>query len=340
MKIKRSGRNLVWFIHLLVWIAIFVMPFLFTHSHDDGPNRREDFRMLDTLTTFLWMGLFYLNALLLMPQLLNRKKYLLYAFVIVLVFTLFMALHAGLYLLIFVNRHFPVIPSVLHNLAPFFFTTIISAAYKIIDDKFTSDAAEAALQKENLKTEVSFLRSQISPHFLFNVLNNIVAMVRLKSDELEPTVIRLSALLQYMLYESSDEKVLLKSEVESLRDFIDLQRLRFNTNLKLENDISVKEEWHSIEPMLLIPFVENAFKHGNTYMEPPEILIRLRVENNILDFAVRNRYVVFDKAKDKISGIGLVNVKRRLALLYPGRHTLEILEENGYYNVHLKLMLK
>ena len=165
-------------------------------------------------------------------------------------------------------------------------------------------------------------------------------MVRLKSDELEPTVIKLSSLLQYMLYETDEEKVLLRNEEESLHNYIELQRLRFSTKLTLNTRFDVKEEWHSIEPMLLIPFVENAFKHGNGLMQNPEIDIHLQSVNNQLDFFVKNKYVNTDTAKDKTSGIGLANVKRRLQLLYPDKHTLLIDDNNGWYKVHLKLFLK
>jgi two-component system, LytTR family, sensor kinase len=165
-------------------------------------------------------------------------------------------------------------------------------------------------------------------------------MVRLKSEELEPTVIKLSSLLQYMLYENDDERVLLKNEVESLEDYIDLQRLRLSPAFRLETRFDVKDEWHSIEPMLLIPFIENAFKHGNSLLENPEMIIELAVADNELNFRVRNNYINSDKAKDKTSGIGLANVKRRLELLYPGRHQLHIHDSNGWYEVQLKLFLK
>jgi two-component system LytT family sensor kinase len=241
----------------------------------------------------------------------------------------------------FVEGHaFNFFRSSAHNIIPFLFTITVSTTYKIIYDKVKADTVAAELQKENLRTELSFLRSQISPHFLFNVLNNIVAMVRLKSDVLESTIIKLSSLLQYMLYETDEEKVLLRNEEESLQNYIDLQRLRFSSKLTLNTNFDVKEEWHTIEPMLLIPFVENAFKHGNGLLQNPEIDIDLQSSNNQLNFFIKNKYVSSDTAKDKTSGIGLTNVKRRLQLLYPEKHTLLIEDNNGWYKVHLKLFLK
>jgi two-component system, LytTR family, sensor kinase len=336
-----ENRSIVWAIHVLVWAIILMLPFIFTHD-DDGDGGRQDpgFKTLDTVTNFLWMGMFYLNALLLVPRFLYSKKYLLYTGCLIASFVVIMLLHGALFMPFAPGRHFIFLRSSQHNIIPFLFTVAVSTAYTIIYDKFTADAASNALQKETLKTELSFLRSQVSPHFLFNVLNNIVAMVRLKSDELEPTVIKLSSLLQYMLYESDDEKVLLKNEVDSLRYYIDLQKLRFSTQLQLAIQFNIKEDWHAIEPMLLIPFVENAFKHGNTFNEAPEIVLTLEVADNTLQFQVKNKYVEADKAKDKTSGIGLANVRRRLQLLYPGKHELFIDDRNGYYNVHLKLLLQ
>ena len=174
----------------------------------------------------------------------------------------------------------------------------------------------------------------------FNVLNNIVALVRLKSDELEPTVLKLSSLMQYMLYETDDEKVLLISETDYLQNYIDLQKQRFGPELSLSVNFDIRENWHTIEPMLLIPFVENAFKHGNGLVNGPDIIIQLTVENNKLHFMVKNRFEESAAIKDKTSGIGLQNVKRRLELLHPDGHELTINKENGWYIIHLHVTLQ
>jgi LytS/YehU family sensor histidine kinase len=245
-----------------------------------------------------------------------------------------------LFLLFIPERGFSVYHSIGHNFIPFAFTLAVSAAYKTITDKTKADKLIAEKQNENLKTELSFLRSQISPHFIFNVLNNIVALVRLKSEELEPTVLKLSSLMQYMLYEADEEKVLLTSEVEYLQNYIDLQKQRFGPELSLQVTFDIKEDWHTVEPMLLIPFVENAFKHGNCMLQSSEIIIQLHVVNNHLHFIVKNRFEERDTTKDKTSGIGLANVKRRLELLYPNKHTLTIEKANGWFTVSLHLTLK
>jgi two-component system, LytTR family, sensor kinase len=342
IKLNRHLNNRsVWVIHLIIWASIFMLPFIFKPENEALRNRDEiDFRNLNAATNILWMGFFYLNASVLIPRFLYKKKFVVYIGSLILSYCVIMLLHGALFIPFIHRHHFNFLISAQHNSIAFLFTIMVSITYKIIYDKFRADANAATLRQENLKTELAFLRSQVSPHFLFNVLNNIVAMVRLKSEELEPTVMRLSSLLQYMLYEGDEEKVLLKNEVESLQDYIELQKLRVNPNLNLQVHFNVKEEWHSIEPMLLIPFVENAFKHGNGLPENSEIVINLNVENNELDFNVKNRFAANDKAKDKTSGIGLVNVRRRLDLLYPKTHRLQIEDSNGWYKVDLKLSLK
>jgi two-component system LytT family sensor kinase len=232
------------------------------------------------------------------------------------------------------------------NLAPFALTIAASVLYRIFKDKSKADIQNRQKQEENLKTELSFLRSQVSPHFLFNVLNNITALARKKSDELEPTVIKLSSLMRYMLYEANEEKVLLKTELEYLSSYIELQRQRFGDKVAIHVQMDdIKRNTVRIEPMLLIPFVENAFKHGTGFIYQPLIDIQLSVQDDHLVFKVKNKCSSNEaELKDTASGIGLQNVSRRLSLLYGKVHTLEIYKEtdpgnNIWFHVSLKLKL-
>jgi len=217
---------------------------------------------------------------------------------------------------------------------------MISATYKTIYDRIEADALADEKQKENLKTELSFLRSQISPHFLFNVLNNLLSLIRLKSDEAEPTVLKLSSLIQYMLYETDEDKVMLADEARYLQSYIDLQKQRFGPKIKITVSMQADNSTDAIEPMLLIPFVENAFKHGVGLIDKPEINIELYSKENELYFFVRNKYNAENIVKDKTSGIGLANVKRRLELLYGKEHHLAIEKENDVYSISLQIKLK
>jgi LytS/YehU family sensor histidine kinase len=235
----------------------------------------------------------------------------------------------------------PIFSPHLFLLVPFIFLWSISTLFRLALDKAKTDRLLKEKENENLKTELSFLRSQVSPHFLFNILNNMVALARLRSEKLEPSLIKLSGLMRYMLYESDEDKVPLSKEIEYVGSFIDLQRLRFGNDLVLNVHMDGKDGFHLIEPMLLIPFVENAFKHGTGMIEKPEIDINLEVNQDLLDFRVRNKYnESSQEIKDKTSGIGLANVIRRLNLLYEKRHILSIQQEQGWFTVSLQLKLQ
>ena len=169
----------------------------------------------------------------------------------------------------------------------------------------------------------------------------MLALSRLKSDQLEPTIFKLSSLMRYILYEADEEKVSLKKEIEYLQSYIDLQQQRLGEKVKLNVMMSLGEDDYEIAPMILIPFIENAFKHGIGNVEKPQIDIDLYTRNDALHFMVRNKYnSSVAETKDKTSGIGLVNVKRRLDLLYGNNHTLLITNKNDCFTVSLQLNLR
>ncbi len=223
---------------------------------------------------------------------------------------------------------------------PCLFFLACSTAWTMFRNKVSADRLSKEKETLNLKTELAFLRSQVSPHFMFNVLNNMVALARKKSDLLEPSLIKLSSLLRYMLYETDEEKVLLDKEVEYLKSYIDLQIQRFGNKIKVEACLQDVNGSYLVEPMLLIPFVENAFKHGTAAYNNGEINIKLTAKDNLLHFRVSNAYTKnIEEIKDKTSGIGLQNVKRRLNLLYDKMHRLIITDENNRHTVDLQLKL-
>jgi len=247
-------------------------------------------------------------------------------------------------------RDFNLPGHILFNFFFFLFFFASSTAYCLIKDRIYTERITREKQTENLKTELSFLRSQVSPHFMFNIMNNMVALARKKSDLLEPSLIKLSAQLRYMLYETQ-ERVSLQKEVEYLQSYIDLQKQRFGNNVSIKYCMEKFDKEYEIEPMLLIPFVENAFKHGAAFVtkvpgsdlilyNTAEINIDLAAEKNELRFVVKNRYDENStETKDKTSGIGLTNVKRRLDLLYRNRHSLQIEKMDGWFIASLQITL-
>jgi len=175
---------------------------------------------------------------------------------------------------------------------------------------------------------------------MFNVLNNMVALARKQSDLLEPSLIKLSSLMRYMLYETDEAKVSLEKEAEYLQSYIDLQQQRFGKKVSINTNFHAADKSYFIEPMLLIPFVENAFKHGTGMIEQATINIDLKANNNVLYFTVQNKFnAQSNEIKDKASGIGLNNVERRLKLLYKGNHRFMIDKSNDFFTVTLEINL-
>jgi sensor histidine kinase YesM len=336
-EIKRSTV-----IHIIVWAIIFSLPYIFSPPGTNNNPKQNAFLGFISITTFFWMGLFYFNANVLIPEFLYKRKYLVYLGLVVLMYGTAILAFSFLFKILLPDAPFKFLSTAGWNILPFLFIIMVSATYKTIYDRIKADEIADEKQREDLKTELSFLRSQISPHFLFNVLNNIVSLVRLKSDQLEPTILKLSSLMQYMLYDTDEEKVLLTDEAEYLQSYIDLQQQRFGSKVKINALLNVTNNAHTIEPMLLIPFVENAFKHGVGLIDKPEINIELNTKQDELYFFVQNKYNAtnINDSKDKTSGIGLANVKRRLELLYGKDQDLTIKKDGNLYSVALQLKLK
>ncbi len=217
----------------------------------------------------------------------------------------------------------------------------ISASYCFFSDYQKQQEIQRENENERLKSELSFLRSQISPHFMFNLMNSLVSLNRKKSNLVEPVLLKMADLLRYMLYEKDDKRISLENEVKYLSNYIDLQKVRFGDYVKIDFDVNSSDSSKSIEPMLLIPFVENAFKHGVGMIENPFIKIELETNSEELHFKVINKFSSDSKeAKDGASGIGLNNVKRRLELLYPNKYMLNVSESDNLYTTNLKLNFK
>lgn len=303
--------------------------------------RPQLFSRVILLINFVWVALFYCNAYWLIRRYLYHKKILPYIGLQIGVFFLVILLAELLMKWNHPNLEYRFHLPLMLNLFPFLFVQACSLAYTMVIDKINTDKTRKEMETEGLKTELSFLRSQISPHFIFNVLNNMVALARKNSTQLEPSLIKLSGIMRYMLYESDDTKVLLKKEMDYLQSYIDLQSLRFGSDITIIADVQVPDGAFFIEPMLLIPFVENAFKHCNTSIDQPVIEIHFSVTDGILHLVVKNN---FDPNRemtlDPTSGIGLANVKRRLNLLYAQRHSLLITELAGLYTVSLQISLE
>ncbi|MCC8426348.1 sensor histidine kinase [Mucilaginibacter sp. UR6-11] len=224
------------------------------------------------------------------------------------------------------------------NLLPLTAITAAAFAYHYLVDRFKQINKTRDITNSTLVSELAFLRSQISPHFIFNVINSIVALSRINPPAVEPTLMQLSQLMRYMLYITDEEKVTLNQKAQYLRSYIDLQKLRFEDTVDVDFNFEVNNPEQTIEPMLIIPFIENAFKYGTGDVLHPAIKGSLKTTHKMLFFYVSNRYNPADRPYEDIHhGIGLNNVKRRLELLYPGKYSLSITQDADNYNVNLQI---
>jgi hypothetical protein len=219
----------------------------------------------------------------------------------------------------------------------------LSIAYFFLKEWSRVEKMRSELAAVQLNTEVKFLKSQVNPHFLFNTLNNLFSMAQKRgNDDLADGISKLSGMMRYMIYESNEEKVPLRKEIEYLQDCVLLNKLRYaDKEAMVKFDYPAGTDGVFIAPMLFIPFVENAFKHGVTIGQSSDIDISLSVNNKELTFTCRNAdHSHVQKMNGDSSGVGLDNVKRRLQLLYPGKHLLQITKADNQYKVELKIDLQ
>lgn len=192
-----------------------------------------------------------------------------------------------------------------------------------------------SLKQEKTQAELAFLKTQINPHFLYNSLNYLYSLAYPVSDKLADAIIKLSDLMRYMLHESKDGKVELQKEVDYLHNYLEIYRLRFEDNFFVNFNIQGQVNGQRVPSLVLIPFVENALKHGVVDNAAAPITINLKLEKDNLDFKVSNR--INQNQKDHTTGIGLPNIRRRLELSYPGKYELEVQDDGQQYTATLKL---
>jgi len=325
-----------WLFHIVFWTLWISFPF-FT---DPGDENKKQFAIAAIPIVLSNIPLFLLNSDWLIPKIYGKKGigYYLLGLAILLLFFLVIQLYLREWFVPapFIHRNW----DIMDNLSHVLFVASLSTGYGFLRYFLKKENLARAEKEAHLQSELSFLRSQISPHFFFNVLNSIVYLIRSKSELAEPVTIKLSELMRYMLYQSSETQVALSQELTYLENYIDLQRVRFEEDVLINFDIKGVVQNRVIEPMLLIPFVENAFKHGIGMVIDPIIEVQIKVEDTHLQLKVYNKITPErKKQKNDSSGIGLQNVKRRLDLLYPDAHQLQINQTKEFFEVMLDLDL-
>jgi two-component system LytT family sensor kinase len=290
------------------------------------------------------ISLFYLNYLVLMPHFLDKKKYGVFAVSLVGAIIFYGLAKYGL-ALIFKQQILEHTKTDITGFWAFFLSTtftnivflFLSAVLKFTGDWFLNERIQRDLENQRLSAELAFLKSQINPHFLFNSLNSIYSLAYQRSEKTPDAILKLSEIMRYMLYECNDNKVDLEKELQYLQNYIDLQKIRFGDKAYIDFKVEGAVVNQKIVPLLLVAFIENAFKHGvaNNPLTPIRLLID--VDEAHLHFYIQNKK--HSNNRDVIGGIGLNNVKRRLNLLYPDKYNLEIRDLPDTYTVELSLVL-
>lgn len=218
-------------------------------------------------------------------------------------------------------------------------STLYAVGLRLSVDWINKYQRQQELEKQNVKTELALLRSQVNPHFLFNTLNNIHSFSIHDPEKTSFAIIKLSEIMRYMLYEASGEKVLLENEINYINNFIALQKLRYKERDFVKFTIDGDTSNLFIPPLIFLPFIENAFKYGTSSV-PNAIEIFIQVgENQIYFRCVNQMKQLNDTEKNRPGGLGIQNIKRRLELLLPLRHSLNMTMKNNVYFVELNLQL-
>lgn len=230
-------------------------------------------------------------------------------------------------------------PGILLTFFDLFITVAAATTIKMVRVHYESLEFEQQLQKEKLQSELSFLRAQTNPHFLFNTLNNLYGLARKKSDKTAEAILMLSKIMRFVLHDCRAPQIRIVDETKVIRDFIELEKLRYNERLQVDYSEALDNPDTPIAPLLLLPFVENSFKHGaGGTTGAVRIAINLHLHQNHLNFVVENT-VDEDMESPAPGGIGLKNVQRQLDLLYPGHYDLQTGIEDGQFKVQLELDL-
>jgi sensor histidine kinase YesM len=343
-KLQFKGSRLL--SHILFWIAYIFFFFFQAALFKEHPDYLANLGSL-TLTATVDIAATYFTVYFLLPKFLFTKKYI--QFGIYFLISAAAAIILQRVLLYYIS--YPVFyPEYLDKAGKFwqinpFYTffniyTVVGlfASIKLLKYWYQNQQLKAELEDKNKTSELALLRSQLNPHFLFNTLNNIDSLIITNPEKASDAIIKLSDIMRFMLYDTTTDEVPLDKEVNYLKSYISLQGMR----MKGSDFVSVTLEGNchgkTIAPMLFIPFVENAFKHGQKNVKSPGIEIKLSCLLDSINFEVIN---CVDESrqmnKDETSGIGLINTKRRLELLYPDKHELNITRENGYYRSNLRI---
>ncbi len=342
---ENSRASLI--LNLIFWaiISVILVIALFFSTQD---HTLKDYLINFGAFGFLNVAVFYINYIYLIPELIKKRKQY-WAYIIFFIFLI--AVATGLKIFIAILNPEEALSYVSNGkkvavaLTSFAINSVFSVGFflvssciiKFVVDWFYNERIQRDLESEKKDMELQFLKSQLNPHFLFNSLNNIYSLAYQNSTKTADAILKLSEIMRYMIYESNDSWVSLDKELEYVMSYIELQKLRFKDGAAVEIKINGEVDGQKVVPLILISFVENAFKHGVANDPENPIKINVIANQKILHFSVSNKKS--NSNRDALGGVGLNNVERRLQLLYPERYTLNIVNSATHYTTELMLDL-
>lgn len=340
-KTKRNNVFLI-IIHVFIWVFVFFIPFLIMSSH----NSADYVRLLKHhgLSILACVIVFYTNYMYLMEKFLFQKKYFLFTF-----WELILIIGTGA-LVFFIKENIGDTPPrpdlrphffLIREIFTFLLVAIFSIMIKSISKWYTTEAERQEEARKRKEAELQILRQQINPHFFFNTLNNIYALIAISPEKAQDTVLELSKLMRYVLYDNNNNFVPVYKELEFIKNYVELMRIRLTDKVDVQIEIeNLTESDKQITPMIFISLIENAFKHGVSYTQPSFIHINIHPDGNRLVCLIQNSYFPKNENDKSGSGIGLENLQRRLDLIYPHQHIFYTEEKDNVHKCELIVPLK
>ena len=336
--------------HILFWAAVLLFNYVLFSLNNT--NREVTFIISAGLLPLAILVTYFFNYVLI-PRFLLQRRYgrfflfSLYTFL----FSSWGSFMIVLFVLIFgVKKYASIEASVMHpelQVVTLHFVIFFAVAVKQVKRTFYIQQEKSRIEKIRLTTELKLkeaelklLKAQIQPHFLFNTLNNLYGLTLEKSDQAPELVLRLSGILDYILYRCEEKRVPLDEEIQNIQNYLEIEKIRYYEKLKLEFVRPEKTSGLKIAPLILLPFIENAFKHGvSNQPEEAEVSVTIGVKNKVLNFRVFNTIPLVEPDQET-KGLGLAHVRKRLELSYPERFKLEINDERETYSVTLNINLE
>jgi sensor histidine kinase YesM len=338
--------------HAIFWLGLIVYEGLIAGMVDDLYLQRVTTSFIELPVK---MAATYFTLYILIDKLLVHKKYSLFLSLLFLSMIFFGILARIVAYYTIYPMYYPMatnvplffLPKILITIFSIYSVVAIVASFHLIKHWYNHQQASQRLhqtaqqlEKEKLEAELKLLKSQINPHFLFNTLNNLYALTLQHSHKAPEMVYKLSQLMSYMLYDSNQMEVSLKKEIQYIQNYIDLEKVRYDTRLDVSLNVYDVPDTIHIAPLLLLPFVENSFKHGvSNQLSGGWIRIDILIQENTLVLKVENSKNIFPAEDKPVSGIGLQNVRKRLDLIYSDCHSLQLLDEDETYLVILKITI-